>query len=77
MKENKDEITYERLEAFLEEMASATVKPVPMEKTGEMTIRTNIENAKKEIQRYRELIAATKSKILSWEVELERIKRRY
>ena len=77
MKENKDEITYERLEAFLEEMASATVKPIPMEKTGEMTIRTNIENAKKEIQRYRELIAATKSKILSWEVELERIKRRY
>ena len=77
MKENKDEITYERLEAFLEEMASATVKPVPMEKTGEMTLRTNIENAKKEIQRYRELIAATKSKILSWEVELERIKRRY
>ena len=77
MKENKDEITFERLEAFLEEMASATVKPIPMEKTGEMTIRTNIENAKKEIQRYRELIAATKSKILSWEVELERIKRRY
>ena len=77
MKENKDEITYERLEAFLEEMASATVKPFPMEKTGEMTLRTNIENAKKEIQRYRELIAATKSKILSWEVELERIKRRY
>ena len=77
MKENKDEITYERLEAFLEEMASATVKPIPMEKTGEMTLRTNIENAKKEIQRYRELIAATKSKILSWEVELERIKRRY
>ena len=77
MKENKDEITYERLEAFLEEMASATVKPVPMEKTVEMTLRTNIENAKKEIQRYRELIAATKSKILSWEVELERIKRRY
>ena len=77
MKENKDEITYERLEAFLEEIASATVKPVPMEKTGEMTLRTNIENAKKEIQRYRELIAATKSKILSWEVELERIKRRY
>ena len=77
MKENKDEITYECLEAFLEEMASATVKPVPMEKTGEMTLRTNIENAKKEIQRYRELIAATKSKILAWEVELERIKRRY
>ena len=77
MKENKDEITYERFEAFLEEMASATVKPIPMEKTGEMAIRTNIENAKKEIQRYRELIAATKSKILSWEVELERIKRRY
>ena len=77
MKENKDEITYERLEAFLEEMASATVKPIPMEKTGEMTLRTNIENAKKEIQRYRELIAATKSKILAWEVELERIKRRY
>ena len=77
MKENKDEITYERLEAFLEEMASATVKPIPMEKTGEMAIRTNRENAKKEIQRYRELIAATKSKILSWEVELERIKRRY
>ena len=77
MKENKDDITFERLEAFLEEMASATVKPIPMEKTGEMTIRTNIENAKKEIQRYRELIAATKSKILSWEVELERIKRRY
>ena len=77
MKENKDEITYERLEAFLEEMASATVKPVPMEKTVEMTLRTNIENAKKEIQRYRELIAATKSKILSWEVELERIKRRF
>lgn len=76
MKENKDEITYERLEAFLEEMASATVKPIPMEKTGEMTIRTNIENAKKEIQRYRELISATKSKILSWEIELERIKRR-
>ena len=77
MKENKDEITFERLEAFLEEMASATVKPIPMEKTGEMTIRTNIENAKKEIQRYRELIAATKSKILSWEVELERLKRGY
>lgn len=77
MKENKDEITYERLEAFLEEMASTTVKPIPMEKTGEMTLRTNIENAKKEIQRYRELIAATKSKILSWEVELEQIKRRY
>ena len=77
MKENKDEITYERLESFLEEMASATVKPVPMEKTGEMTLRTNIENAKKEIQRYRELIATTKSKILAWEVELERIKRRY
>ena len=77
MKENKDEITFERLEAFLEEMASATVKPIPMEKTGEMTLRTNIENAKKEIQRYRELIAATKSKILAWEVELERIKRRY
>lgn len=77
MKENKDEITYERLEAFLEEMASATVKPIPMEKTGEMTLRTNIENAKKEIQRYRELISATKSKILSWEVELERIKRRF
>jgi hypothetical protein len=77
MKENKEEITYETLEAFLEEMASATVKPVPMEKTGEMTLRTNIENAKKEIQRYRELISATKSKILSWEIELERIKRRY
>lgn len=76
MKENKDEITYEKLEAFLEEMASATVKPIPMEKTGEMTLRTNIENAKKEIQRYRELISATKSKILSWEIELERIKRR-
>lgn len=77
MKENKDEITYERLEAFLEEMASATVKPIPMEKTGEMTLRTNIENAKREIQKYRELITATKSKILSWEVELERIKRTY
>ena len=76
MKENKDEITYEKLEAFLEEMASATVKPIPMEKTGEMSLRTNIENAKKEIQRYRELISATKSKILSWEIELERLKRR-
>ena len=76
MKENKDEITYEKLEAFLEEMASATVKPIPMEKTGEMSLRTNIENAKKEIQRYRELISATKSKILLWEIELERLKRR-
>ena len=76
MKENKDEITYEKLEAFLEEMASATVKPIPMEKTGEMSLRTNIENAKKEIQRYRELISATKSKILSWEIELERLKKR-
>ena len=76
MKENNNDITYEKLEAFLEEMASATEKPIPMEKTGEMTIRTNIENAKKEVQHYRELIAATKSKILSWEIELERLKRR-
>ena len=76
MKEDNNDINSERLEAFLEEMASATVKPIPLEKTGEMTLRTNIENAKKEIQRYRELISATKSKILSWEIELERIKRR-
>ena len=77
MKENKDEITYERLEAFLEEMASATVKPIPIEKTGEMTLRTNIENAKREIQKYRELIAATKNKILAWEIELEKVRRGY
>ena len=77
MKENNDEITYERLEAFLEEMASATVKPIPIEKTGEMTLRTNIENAKREIQKYRELIAATKNKILAWEIELEKVRRGY
>ena len=73
MKEDKEEITFDTLEAFLEEMASATVKPIPIEKTGEMTLRTNIENAKREIQKYRELISATKSKILSWELDLERL----
>ena len=77
MKEDNDDITYDKLEAFLEEMASATVKPIPMEKTGEMAIRTNIENAKKEIQNHREQISAIKSKMLVWELELERLKRKY
>ena len=76
MNENKENNTYERLESFLEEMASATVKPVPLEKTGEMVLRKNIEGAKKEIQRYRERISALKSKILMWQIELEKQRRR-
>lgn len=73
----KDDITYEKLESFLEEMASATVKTVPLEKTGEMVLRNNIENAKKEIQRHREQISAIKGKLLMWEIELEKQSRRF
>jgi len=77
MKENKDEITYDKLESFLEEMASATIKPVPLEKTREMVLRNNIDSAKKEIQRHKEQISAIKSRILMWEIEMERQKRRF
>ena len=77
MTENTEDITYEKLEAFLQEMASATAKPISMDKTKEMVLRRDIDNAKKEIQRYRELISATKSKILTWQLELERLKRTY
>ena len=77
MTENTEDISYEKLEAFLQEMASATAKPISMDKTKEMVLRRDIDNAKKEIQRYRELISATKSKILTWQLELERLKRTY
>ena len=77
MTEKSEDITYEKLEAFLQEMASATVNPIPLDKTREMVLRRDIDNAKKEIQRYRELISATKSKILTWQLELERLKRTY
>lgn len=77
MTETTEDITYEKLETFLQEMASATVKPIPMDKTREMALRRDIDNAKKEIQHYRELISAAKSKILTWQLELERLKRTY
>ena len=77
MTEKSEDITYEKLETFLQEMASATVNPIPMDRTREMVLRRDIDNAKKEIQRYRELISATKSKILTWQLELERLKRTY
>ena len=77
MKENIEDITYDKLEAFLQEMASATIKPVPLEKSRERMLIDYINTAKAQIQKYREMIATNKSKILAWEVELEKVRRGY
>ena len=75
MKEDIEEITYEKLEAFLEELASTTTKPIPLENSREAVLKTNIENGKKEIQQHRQQISTIKSRILTWEIELERLRR--
>lgn len=77
MKEKTEDITFDKLEAFLQEMASATIKPVPLEKSREKALIDNINTAKAQIQNCREIIAANKSKILAWEIELEKVRRGY
>ena len=77
MKEKTEDITFDKLEAFLQEMASATIKPVPLEKSRERMLIDYINTAKAQIQKYREMIATNKSKILAWEVELEKVRRGY
>lgn len=77
MTEKTEDITFDKLEAFLQEMASATIKPVPLEKSREKALINYINTAKAQIQNCREIIATNKSKILAWEIELEKVRRGY
>ena len=74
--EDKDDITIDKLEAFLSEM-SATVKTVPLEDSRRYQLTQNINSAKTRIQQLRKEIADLKAQITQWEIQLNRIENRW
>ena len=66
---NKD-MTYEKLEAFLAELAETQLKTVPLERSCSYETKRSIEIAKRAIQQHREQITALQRKILAWETQL-------
>ena len=74
--EDKDDITIDKLEAFLSEM-SATIKTVPLEDSRRYQLTQNINSAKTRIQQLRKEIADLKAQITQWEIQLNRIENRW